>query len=943
MLILFDEASYPRGRFTDISPRVKKSIGVVQEVGDALCLSPFGLSIGIELSIIQIESGAGVGNIALSDEGFALEGSSENMAGGALASMAGPSDFTREQVSSAPDIAAASRLESSSFAAAVTQKSAEYEQDRIVRLSPELSFKEYLQELYVNPSRVVRSVCQYQVDAFEHYGAQDTNIGGQTIRDFSVKHFPWHSEQTDRHRELIGQEVPTFAYYQFCKESALQERPQVMVCIHGQSGGGKTTFFQMRDEMLEDYSTNHPEGALYRLVWKFSAAEKEGIGFIPQEKQSRGAGGHGANEVRIPADNNTDPFFLLSREHTAGKSESPRELVMRSLEEQGRIDQSFNRNYFLSDGLDPLSKTIMSHLLKKYDGDLEKILERHVAVERWSYSSRMGEGIVSLKPNPDAHADNKPILHGGNGRGVPDALSSIQELVSTGGLFLRANRGVMHYCDMLRPNQMDRGEADLSRFNFLLDTVESGNVQVLSHRDPTTLRNVPSYVFLSSDTNDENIVQKMRAPGFEQLRERMHFITFPLVSRFDAEAEIYRSALGNSTAHREPERHALETLALFSTATRLLSPDPFGKGYSPPMMSAVRKLSSVGKALLLNEGTSPTDLNLVRSEDDAFTPDELKVLFEQRREVIDEFSGGVGKTRFWLYDGGLGMSTRTAVKLAQHMVRSHPDRALTCMDVIEELSDAISGGLAYFEDIKRTRAQLTQQVERELKEERGSKVTENDVAVRVRKLFPAPDAKILLDEVTSYAKQKIGGDIAQAMGLLTGDAADQILLRYVWHVRAHLSGGNSEVPPEYRVARMRGDGAASEAVMAQFENTHITSGKPATPEDRQAFRRGVLRQVASWQIENPAKRFDQNLGEALPTLLTEVQQSGVKARAQSMKEFLEVTKLYGNDPDLHAADLQSSDKALQRRAELYYDVIRELGRVGYQADTVAKEVVWALS
>lgn len=830
------------------------------------------------------------------------------------------------------------------FADMVSQLCRSHEQSRRDQFVLEKSFRDYLGDLWRDPRHTVRSVAQYQVDAFDHYGFEEKTIGGRVIRDFHARTFPWQSPDQLHRRELIGQEIATYGYYQFCQRVANEPRPGTILCGHGPSGSGKSTFFRMRDEMLEDFSNNHREGALYRLVWRFSEAESSKFGFAVGDSARLQLGEKGVQrEVLIPADNNTDPIFVIPHSRSRdGRGRSPREDLLHTLESSGRLSGGFNRDYFLSDGLDPLSRQILDHLLKHYEGDMEKILERHVKVERWSYSARLGEGLVSLKPNPDQRGDIKPISPPQRQFVRDAALETLPELQSTGSLFLRANRGVLHYADMLRPNQMDRSQGDITRFNYLLDTLETGDVQVLSHRDAAAVRNIPSFVFASADANDHNILEKMQASGFEQLRERMEFLTFPLTGRSSQEARLYEMEAGGEARHR-PAPHAFETLALFACATRLLIPDPLSQNYGKEgLPELLKKLTPVSKALLLDEEKGATAINLVKEEKDELNADQTTMLTKHTALIAEEYSGGVGKTKFWLYDGSLGLSTRSASDIAGKLIAEHPDRALTAMDVCQHLAELVKGGLPYFEDIRRTKLKIRSEVEQRAHAD-GIKLSESDVVGKVRKMVPVPEPAEIVSEVTTYAKRRIRNDLAEALGLSTGADAERALLRYVWHLRSYLSGGSQQVPEEFRLSQMRHDGRASEVVMTGFEDGCLEASRPTTPEARAALRQSIFSKIAAWSLDNPGSRLDEQIGRALPAIVREVRLSGRTLQKRAFEQFLESAEAYGRNDGALQQDLQSNDKILKKRAEHYFDVLTNLERLGYQRDFAAREVVWALS
>jgi predicted Ser/Thr protein kinase len=830
------------------------------------------------------------------------------------------------------------------FAELGSQLCRSHEQSRRERLTTDKSFREYLLDLWNDPRHTVRSVGQYQVDAFEHYGFEEKKIAGRVIKDFNARTFPWQSPDQVHRRELVGQEVGTYGYYEFCKRVAEDARPRSILCVHGHSGSGKSTFFQMRDEMLEDYSNNHPEGALYRLVWRFSESEASKFGFsigdsprpqIVEKGQPR--------EVLIRADNNTDPIFVIPNTRpTSGQGRSPREELLYSLESSGRISEGFSKDYFLSDGLDPLSRQILDHLLNHYDGDMGKILDRHVKIERWGFSTPLGEGIVSLKPNPDQRADIKPISQPQRAFVKDPALETLPELQSTSSLFLHANRGVLHFADMFRPNQQDRSQGDITRFNYLLDTLETGSVQVLSHRDATVVRNIPSFVFVTADTNDHNILEKMQSSGFEQLRERMEFLTFGLITRCSQEARLYELAKGGDARYR-PSPHAFETLALFACSTRLLVPDPLAINYGKEGLSGIlNKVSPVSKALLLDEDKGATAINLVKDEKEELTADQTNVLSRYTSLIAEEYSGGVGQTKFWLYDGSLGLSTRSALGIAEKMIAQHHDRSLTAMDVCQHLAELIDGGLPYFADIRRMKLQVRSDVEQKARAE-GLKLSESDFISRVNKLVPVPEPAEILSEVTTYAKRIIRNDLNDALGLSTEADAERALLRYVWHLRSYLTSGDQQVPEAFRLSQMRNDGRASELIMSSFEDTCLDASRPSTPEAREALRRSVFSKIAAWSLDNPETRLDEHIGQALSAILREVRLSGRANQKRAFDQFLDSAGAYGRNDGSLERDLQSGDQAIKKRAEYYFDVLTNMERFGYQRESASREIVWALT
>jgi hypothetical protein len=350
----------------------------------------------------------------------------------------------------------------------------------------------------------------------------------------------------------------------------------------------------------------------------------------------------------------------------------------------------------------------------------------------------------------------------------------------------------------------------------------------------------------------------------------------------------------------------------------------------------------VSKALLLDEEKGANAINLVKDEDEELTAEQASILSKHTSLIANEYSGGVGRTKFWLYDGSLGLSTRSALDVVEKMIAQHQDRSLTAMDVCEHLTQLVDGGLPYFENIRRMKLQVLSELEQKSRVE-GLKLSESDVVSRVKKLVPVPEPAEILSEVTTFAKRTIRNDLNDALGLSTEADAERALLRYVWHLSAYLTSGSQQVPQAFRLSQMRDDGRASEVVMSGFEDNCLDASRPSTAEAREALRRSVFARVAAWSLDHPETRLDEHIGEALSSILREVRLSGRTNQKRAFDQFLDSAAAYGRNDGSLERDLQSGDQALKKRAEYYFDVLTNMERFGYQRESAAREIVWALT
>lgn len=822
------------------------------------------------------------------------------------------------------------------------------ETSRFSQVSQEMSFSEYISELHLNPQLRIRNISQYIADAFEFYGSTVREILGHKILDFNVRNFPWIAANQGEKGELVGQEIPTYEYYKMHRQAGQRERMGSMILGFGPPGSGKSLFFAMRDEMLEDYSRNHPEGALYKLVWCFSPQDLARIGFRDLVK-SEHATLDSNNCLRIAADNNTDPFFVVSNERCSDSPDmpSPREMLLESVLSGVKDKSTINCAYFLSRGLDTLSQSILEGLLRFYRGDMSEILTRHVRVERWDMSTELGRGVVSIEANPDPNSNVRPVFpeNPWEQTAIPKELNDGRELQRVSGLFTGANRGVAHFCDMLRLSQYDRGDGDLSRFNFLLEAVEGGKLQIFNPRDPASMRKVRTNIAYSGDCNADDLVKRLKAPGFDALRERIHFLCFGLPVRFLSEVDRYKKKIETTTISEDQlAPNALETFALFVVATRLLKPDASRGEYRAiqGLPEIIKDLTVVEKALLLEERNSERDANLLRDTSTALSQDNVQLLRKNKQKVADEYTAGVGETRFTLYDGGMGISVRSALKMLERILDQTDSKNLTCIDVMQYLEDQLSLGFSYYEDVAASKRQYAAQAQAHL-EKAGKSSSEVGVMQLLEQWFPICSPEEIVADVGRYARKKVELDIASALGLNTPDSARELVVRYGYHAAAFLDPGNFKVPPAYRESRMKNDGRANEEILRSFEDECTLNRTFKDAAARKAFREEVISEIGSWSSRNKSLPIEKHFDQALSKLIEEVEKAQRIGRDDLLKQFLIATRSYCGGGMQIELELKSLDPQRAQAAREWFDVFSKIKALGYPEATIAKHIEWALS
>lgn len=850
-----------------------------------------------------------------------------------------------------------------SFGSSFIQTIKETERSLYCKMEQEMRFEEFLDHVYENPRRFVRNSAGNTIACMESYGVEEKVIMGRKVLDFvGLRTWCWQPENVEHRKELVGQEIPTYEFYLAMKQAAKQEFPDEIYMFHGKPGGGKTRLAETLEAGLEHFSRYDPEGSSHVLTFVFDdekefRAKTKGFSYSSRAEQQPDTdeelGGY-----RIRASMNTNPIFLVSPDRPSIGDLSPREQFYEQLAEAGKVDQDFPKNYLLGGKLDSTSASIYEALLKHYKGDAEAVIKNHVRVERWTMSSQVGRGLVSIRPNPDRGSEVEDMypshpLHGG--QPTPEQLAAFErDIQLVHGIIPNANRGHVHFCDMLRDNERDRSQVDLSRLDYLLETVEGGKLQVNSHRNPSLYREEKIDVVFRADTNDAHIIQKSEGAGWEAFKQRCHFIAVPCIRRFLEEARAHRTKLNQLLGDdREAAPHVLETLALFSTATRLLTPIPnYYTKIHEDLPAVVRSMNVVEKALLLQGESAANpdrDMNILRSEGNKLSSDKIALLRRHTEQVADEHMKGVGETRFSLYDGGIGVSTRETGKLLKQILRFRPNEDLTVLEVCDVLEQRLKGGLKYDAEVEATKEHLRQQLVAEIAKAEGySMATLKDRSYEFNKvvqkanekldeLYPIPAAKDIVEQVKLYAKGKVQTDIYTALGLVNEENSEFTLKRYINHVVSWNSRGSFQVRKEFRLSS-QSDGKGDEAVMEDFEK-NIAKKSFYYDSDKEKYRSGIGTSIGAWQLNNEGKSFEDNVEAIFPDLMNDIRKAQKDARQKVLTEFLQDTERYVASPELLKRDM--AEPGNRARAQEWEKHINVLEKMGYPRGSLGKHIYWA--
>jgi serine protein kinase len=209
-----------------------------------------------------------------------------------------------------------------------------------------------------------------------------------------------------------------------------------------------------------------------------------------------------------------------------------------------------------NDELDPLCKKFMTVLLKKYDGDIEKVLENHIRVIRKVYSEADRCGIATFQPKDEKNQDSTELTGDINFRNIGNFGSdSDPRAFNFDGEFCVGNRGIIEFIEALK---LDTA--------FLYDLLGASQEQTIK---PKKFAQVSIDEAIFAHTNDPEF-QKLKSNQYmEAFRDRTTKIDVPYTLKWSEELRILEKDYGPGKVRQHIAPHTLEIAALWSILTRL--------------------------------------------------------------------------------------------------------------------------------------------------------------------------------------------------------------------------------------------------------------------------------------------------------------------------------------------------------------------------------------
>jgi len=403
-----------------------------------------------------------------------------------------------------------------------------FNRNRFREIHTEMSFAEYLELCYEKP-KLLRNSWQTLYDMIMEKGSTTVEEYRKTYQNYNFFDDPDYP--------IIGLVPMKDAIVKFIKGAAggfgTEKR---ILLLHGPVGSSKSTLCRLIKRNMEKYS-HTDAGAWYSFKWIDLPTGPDGI----------------YNDTECECPMHEQPLKLLPVEQ---RQEVIADLN-RILEEQTPDDKR-PELYTLkcNDELDPLCKKFMTLLLKRYDGDLQKVLEKHIRVVRKVFSEADRCGIATFQPKDEKNQDSTELTGDINFRQIGNFGSdSDPRAFSFDGEFCVGNRGIIEFIEALK---LDTA--------FLYDLLGASQEQSVK---PKKFSQVSIDEAIIAHTNDPEF-QKLKSNQYmEAFRDRTTKIDVPYTLRWSEELKILEKDYGPGKVRQHIAPHTLEIAALWSILTRL--------------------------------------------------------------------------------------------------------------------------------------------------------------------------------------------------------------------------------------------------------------------------------------------------------------------------------------------------------------------------------------
>lgn len=412
-----------------------------------------------------------------------------------------------------------------------------YDRTKYVELNEELSFSAYMEKVLQQP-RLLRNAYQYIYDMIISKGTESFERYRKTYT-----RYPFFQKAKT---QIFGLEETIDAIVTYLEGAAggfgTQKR---FLLLHGPVGSSKSTICRAIKEGLEQYSRT-PVGAWYTHKWVnlppdvYACPEcmcqinEQPIKLLPPEVLKDFLADVNANFVK--------EYEVLNE----GKEEKDKSREPYELNVEGEVD--------------PRCKLFMRELLKKYDGDWQSVVDKHIVIVRRCHSEVDRIGIGTFQPKDEKNQDSTELSGDINFRDITHYGSdSDPRAFSYDGEFQVGDRGMLEFIEALKLTN-----------EFLYDLLEATQDHSIKPKKSCRMH------------IDELIVGHTNGPEFdrlkgnrfmEALKDRTVKVDVPYLLRWADEIKVLQRDYGPDKVKAHIMPHTIEIAAFFAILTRLVN-DP---------------------------------------------------------------------------------------------------------------------------------------------------------------------------------------------------------------------------------------------------------------------------------------------------------------------------------------------------------------------------------
>ena len=403
-----------------------------------------------------------------------------------------------------------------------------YNKKEFTVINEEMTFNEYLEKCYSNP-KLIRTSYQRLYDMIVSKGSSEIERYRKVITHYNFF--------DDIEIPIFGLQETLDRFVKHIKGAAgFYGTEKRILLLHGPVGSSKSTICRLLKKGLEKYS-RIDEGAWYTFKWVNLPTGADGL-YVSESD---------------PCPMNEEPLKLIPKELRATVLAELNE-IHRSQAKEEELTNLYSLN--VEGELDPRCKFFMKNLLKKYNGDWEKVIENHIRVVRMVHSETDRVGIATFQPKDEKNQDSTELTGDINFSKISQFGSdSDPRAFSFDGELCIGNRGVVEFIEMLKLEQA-----------FLYDLLGASQEKSIK---PKKFSQIQVDMAIVGHTNQPEFEKLKNNPFMEALRDRTVKIDVPYLLKWNDELKVLEQDYGPNKVRQHVAPHTLEIASLWAILTRL--------------------------------------------------------------------------------------------------------------------------------------------------------------------------------------------------------------------------------------------------------------------------------------------------------------------------------------------------------------------------------------